>query len=233
MITVSPYTKAITDATANPEDVISGKVFYNNSGRHIGTIDRSCIEHRVERTVSYSDVILTSLRGVNVAALFYMACGENTTNDTSNVIERNNDLPTINGKVIPTYVITNYSSPGSEWAGTRIDINKDISKIVSVFMDGYEFVIPLNVMKRYSYVDDVPYLCMTQFAYINEVCIFGELWDESGSSHNAYLGDCNILLRHNGSILTSMSLVIPSGSTYYQSKNTSFTYGYTYRLRRL
>ena len=229
MITVSPYTKAITDATANPEDVVSGKVFYNNSGRHIGTIDRSCIEHRVEQTASYSDVILTSLRGVNVVKLCYMACGENTTKDTSNGTERNNNIPTINGKVIPTYVDTSYANPGSEWASTRIDINKDISKIVSVFMDGYEFVIPLNIMKRYSYTDDNPYLCMTQFAYINEVCVFSDLWDELGSSsHNTYLSACNILLRHNGSILTSMSLVIPPGSSYYQSKNTSFTYGYTY-----
>ena len=228
MITVSPYTKAITDATANPEDVVSGKVFYNNSGRHTGTVDQSCIEHRVEQMVSYSDVILTSLRDVDAVELCYMACGENTTTDTSNVVERNNHIPIINGKVIPTYVKTT-TNPGSEWAGTRIDINKDISKIGSVFMDAYEFVIPLNVMKRYSDMDDNPYLCMTQFAYINEVCVFSDLWDELRLvSHNTYLSDCNILLRHNGSILTSMSLVIPSGSNYYQSKNVSFTYGYTY-----
>lgn len=227
MITVSPYTKAITDATANPEDVISGKVFYNNSGRHVGTIDQSCIEHRVERTISYLDVSLTSLRGVEVGLLCYMACGEHTTTDTSNGTGEIKNIPIINGKVIPTYVNTIHANPGSEWTGTSIDINKDISKIVSVFMDGYEFVIPLNIMKRYSYIEDEPYLCMTQFAYIDEVCSFGDLHDEF-KSHNTYLNDCNILLRHYGSTLTSMSLVIPPGSSYNQYKNTSFTYGYTY-----
>lgn len=33
--------KPITDATATPEDVISGQVFYNNDGKQIGTLSYS------------------------------------------------------------------------------------------------------------------------------------------------------------------------------------------------
>lgn len=167
MIRVKGTAKTCTnDATAATSDVTSGKVFYNNNDRQIGTLEANVVVHECKYSVSFNntfDKTHVCSKGIQIFCRhpgYYRDDTTSVTKITDRIVPMYTDAYLYSNE-FGSYIETDFSSTNIDSIvadGTYVAINKDISKIKYFIYDGVKYIVPTRVVgddKRTSTVESV------------------------------------------------------------------------------
>ena len=227
MIRVKGTSKTcINDATAATSDVISGKVFYNNNDRQIGTLEANVVVHECKYSVSFNntfDKTHSCSKGIRIFCRQPGYYRDDTTSVTK-ITDRIAPMYTnayLDYNEFGPYIETDFTSTGIVANGTYVAINKDISKIKYFMYDGVKYIVPTHVVgddKRTSTVESVYLSLFGKDSDAIAICV-------GTSAMYLYYpyGPVNLVVFHTESLVTGIAITV-NGSI----DTSVLNYGYAY-----